>query len=290
MRVVAVLPPLVSLLSIACAEPEPAPQGPSAELVAEVMNPVDATPSADGSDIFIVTDSDAASQLLVLDSGEVTTLAEFEHARAVVADSTRFVYVADTGVDAVFSYDRGDANLQMISGTDGYGVRALHIADALYFVGSINPGPALYSIAPEGGTVSSIASGFPGFVDGVTRADDGTLYATGEAVAGGGAANGALFEIVDGEPVVLADGIHLGTPAGVAITPDEATVMVSSLSDAGTSQVLLVSRIDGSTAAFDDVIRENTSSGGLHRAVDEPTVFAWVDAPMGPGGIHRVTF
>lgn len=288
MRLFVVLPSLLSVCSVACVTPEFTPLGPNVEIVEEVMNPIDATPSADAFEIFVVTDSDAVSELLVLRSGDVMTLTSFEHARAVAADST-YVYVADVGVDAVFHFDIATATRSMMEGTDGLGARALHIGgDNLYIAGD----GALYSIYRHGApTPTMLATGFPGFIDGVTRTDDGTLYVTGEAVGGAGAEEGAVFEIVDGAPVVLADGIHIGTPAGVAITPDDATVMVSSLSDEGTSQVVLVSRADGSTSIFDDVINENTDSGGLHRAADVPNVYAWVDAPSGgPGGIHRVTF
>ncbi len=285
-----VAPLSLILVLVACTEPEPEPepQGLSVVLVEEVTNPVDATPSADGLDVYAITDSAVSSQLLALRSGEVTTLASFEHARAVVTDATGTVFVADTGADAVFAVD-AEGIPTMVEGTDGLGARALHLGedDRIYVAGDDGSGPAVFSVSQTGGEPTLLATGFPGFVDGIVQADDGTVYVTGEAVGGAGVEDGALFEIVDGQPVVRAEGIHLGSPAGVAITPDETTVMVSAISATGTSEVVLVSRADQSTTTFDDVIGENTDSGGLHRATNDPTVFAWADSA---GSVYRLNF
>lgn len=281
---------LVSLVACTATEPEPS-EGPRVELVQEVEGPVDSTPSADGSTVYVVTDTAAGSQLLHLADGEAHPLASFEHARAVVTDAAGIVYVADTGADAVFAVT-SDGTSTMLAGTEGLGARALHLGDVLYVAGDDGSGSGVvFEIPRDGGTATMLASGFPGLLDGIVRADDGTLYVAGEAVAGAGAEDGALFEIVDGEPAPLAEGIHLGTPAGVSLTPDDATVMVSSLSDAGTSQVVLVAREDGSTSIFDDVIRQNIGSGGLHRAAEAAEILSWCGIASGTsGGVYQVGF
>lgn len=284
---------LLLALLVACTATDPEPSsGPRVELVDEVEGAVDSTPTADGSATYVVTDTSAGSQLLHLADGEAHPLASFEHARAVVTDAAGIVYVADTGVDAVFAVPPELTNT-VVAGTEGLGARALHLGDALYVAGDDGTGRgAVFEVPRDGGTATMIAGGFPGFVDGIVVADDGTLYVTGEATAGAGAENGALFEVVDGEPTALAEGIHLGTPAGVALTPDEATVMVSSLSDQGTSQVLLVAREDGSTSSFDDVIGVNVGSGGLHSAASKPEVSSWCGVAGGSGGgrVYGVEF
>jgi hypothetical protein len=283
----------VLLASLVACTTEPAPSsGPRVELVAEVEGAVDSTPTADGTATYVVTDTGTSSQLFHLADGEAHPLASFEHARAVVTDDAGIVYVADTGVDAVFAVPPELTNT-MVAGTEGLGARALHLGDALYVAGDDGSGRgAVYEIPRDGGMATMIASGFPGFVDGIVQAEDGTFYVTGEATAGAGAEGGALFELVDGEPAVLAEGIHLGTPAGVALTPDGATVMVSSLSDEGTSQVVLVAREDGSTSIFDDVIGMNVGSGGLHAADRKPDVLSWCGVAGGSGGgrVYNVEF
>jgi len=278
----------VLLASVVACTTEPGPSsGPRVELVDEIEGAVDSIPTPDGSLTYVVTDTGSSSQLFHLADGEAHPLATFEHARAVVTDDAGIVYVADTGADAVFAVPPELTNT-IVAGTEGLGARALHLGDALdslYIAGDDGTGRgAVFEIPREGGTATMIASGFPGFVDGIVLADDGTLYVTGEAVAGAGAENGALFEVIDGEPTALAEGIHLGTPAGVALTPDGATVLVSSLSGQGTSQVLLVAREDGSTSSFDDVIGMNVGSGGLHSAANEPEILSWSGIAGGSGG------
>lgn len=288
------LVPFVSVLAVslaACTAPEPASGGPRVALIQAVEGPMDSTPSADGSQAYVVTDTAAGSALLHLVDGEAHPQASFEHARAVVTDAAGIIYVADTGVDAVFAVTSAGTST-VVAGTEGLGARALHLGDALYVAGDDGSGRgAVFEVPREGGSATLLASGFPGFVDGIVEAEDGTLYVAGERVAGAGAEDGALFEVVDGEPAALTEGIHLGTPAGVSMTPDEATVMVSSLSDAGTSQVVLVAREDGSTTTFDDVIRMNVGSGGLHRASGNPQVLSWCGVSGGAGGgVYGVEF
>ena len=53
--------------------------------------------------------------------------------------------------------------------------------------------------------------------------------------------------------------------------------MVSSLSAEGTAQVLIIDRETLARSVFDDVIRANTSAGGLHRARNDSSVTAWAD-------------
>lgn len=268
----------------ACAEPDDS----GVELVEALASPVDATPSADGREVYVVTDAAPQAQLLVLREGEVVTLAEFEHPRAVVTDAAGIVYVADTGVDAVFAVDP-EGNATIVPGSEGLGARALQLGDALYVAGSDASGGALFELPREGGTATLITAEFPGFIDGVAQTVDGSLYVTGERSAGSGAAEGALFEIVGNLPILRAEGLHLGSPAGIALTPDDTAVMISALSPTGTSEVVIISREDGARSIFDAVIGDNRASGGLHRAADEPTIYAWADSEAA-GGVYRVTF
>ena len=67
--------------------------------------------------------------------------------------------------------------------------------------------------------------------------------------------------------------------------------MLSSMSADGTAQVLIIDREPLEQSVFDDVIRANTSAGGLHRARNDSSVYAWADLTAGStGSVYRVSF
>ena len=85
--------------------------------------------------------------------------------------------------------------------------------------------------------------------------------------------------------------VTLGAPAGMALTQDESTLLVSSLAADGTSQVLIVDLATGATSTFNGTIGASHASGGLHRAQNNNT-FAWCGVTVGNGGagtVFRVT-
>lgn len=178
-----------------------------------------------------------------------------------------------------------DNPFTVIPGTEGYTVTALDYPAAdsgyVYFSG-LAPDemvPGIFRIPEDGGTAELVATGMATVPTGVVVASDGTIYST---------ADGALYE---GDTAV-ATGITLGSPAGVALTPDDSTVMVSALSGpGGHSEVVLVNRTDDTTTVFDDVISANVGSGGLHRAQQVATEYAWCGVTTGSGGtVYRVDF
>ncbi len=67
--------------------------------------------------------------------------------------------------------------------------------------------------------------------------------------------------------------------------------MVSSLSAEGTAQVLIIDREPLARSVFNDVIRANTSAGGLRRARNDSSVTAWADlTASSTGSVYRVSF
>ena len=120
---------------------------------------------------------------------------------------------------------------------------------------------------------------------GVAIARDGTLYVSDRGL--GRRLDGRLLKIADGRVRTVARSLRLGNPAGVALTSDGSTLLVSSLAPAaGTAQVLLVDTATLATSTFDDVIGANRSAGGLHRGLRTP-VMAWADVQR-PGRVYRV--
>ena len=86
---------------------------------------------------------------------------------------------------------------------------------------------------------------------------------------------GQVFKLSNGALTVVGPEFLPGNPTGIAATLDERKALVSSLDpQKGTSQVVILD-LDAHTAStFSEVIKENTYSGGLHRARFK-NVFAW---------------
>lgn len=120
--------------------------------------------------------------------------------------------------------------------------------------------------------------------DGVVVATDGTVYVTD------GEANGSAFAVSGGEIEEIVSGAVLGSPPGVSLTTDDSTLLISALDgEGGHSQVIGVNLSTGEPFFFNDVIGENTSSGGLHRARNLD-LFVWADTTgsNGGGSVYRV--
>jgi len=145
----------------------------------------------------------------------------------------------------------------------------------------------LFQVSSAGGTVTTLAEGAP-FVapDAVAVTAQGVAYVSDQGTGGGG--HGEVFRVVGGTVTPVLTGLHLGSPAGVGLVDDDATLLVSSENAATLAdQVLFLDLATGKTAAASKVIGANhDSSGGLHLAHDAATV-AWADTQ---GTIYRVRF
>lgn len=260
--------------------------GPEVLLAAGDLDaPTDATPSADASSIYFVTDGTAGSFLYEITDAGVTSLASFTHARGlVVGPEGDTVYVADPGADGLFSVSTAGGEASVIMNTQGFAPTAVEISNGeLYFAGTdpMDGGAAVYRISLSGGMPALVATA-PVELDGVVVGPDGVVYAAG---------GGTVFSIVDGMVSALAEDLTLGDPAGLALTPDDSTLMVSSLSAEGTSQVVLIDLATGAISTYDDVIGANVGSGGLHRAQGDASVYAWCGITSGgEGSVYRINF
>lgn len=252
--------------------------------------PVDAAPSPDGTRIYFLQDvaggqglfaidGDAAPRQLAAGLSDATSLAiASDGAAVVVAEATGLVRIA-----------AADGSTAEIAGVATYQPRGLDLVpeaggDTVVFTGvdPMDATPGVFRVPLAGGEVERLATGFDADaeLDGVTVMADGTAWVTDQ--------RGRIYQVEPGAaPEVVVDDTIVGDPAGVALTLDESTVLVSSVSAAGTSQVLLIDVASKTASVFDDVIHANAGSGGVHRARELDT-FAWCGIKSGSGAAGTV--
>ena len=273
----------------------------------EFINPVDAAPSPDGGITYFVAttpDGDPAVFAVATTGGDVWTVAAgrpLSRPRAVVVSTDAdTVFVADSNAEArgmVFAISISDGAIRPLPGTIGLSPRALDLVreggnEVLYFtgaeftnVGSVTRSALYRLVLGIDDTATLLYQAEPGvLLDGVSVGANGDMY-----LAAAESHSGRVLRLANGNAEVLVPEVALGAPAGIALTKEGATLLVSAHSDTGSSQVVVVNLRDNSRSIFDEVIRANRSSGGLHRALDTE-VFAWVDSTGGGGGrVYRVT-
>ncbi|MSP61424.1 MAG: hypothetical protein EXR72_13965 [Myxococcales bacterium] len=161
--------------------------------------------------------------------------------------------------------------------------------DRVYFTGTTRQGiPAVFR-SVGGDDARVLYRGAPlRAPDAVAAARGGDVFVTDTPDVPGA---GRVLRISNGRVHELASGLWLGSPAGVALTLDERTLLVSGLDDSGHSLVYLIDLASGAVSTFNDVIGANTTSGGLHRAA-RADVFSWADSssPDRGGRVYRIAF
>src|SRR6185295_14799604 len=90
---------------------------------------------------------------------------------------------------------------------------------------------------------------------------------------------------IDGSTVsLLLGGLHVGYPAGIALTHDETKLVISGIDADGADQVSIVDLATKEVTVIDDPqITSGVESAGLHRAHDTDT-FSWADSTAGGNG------
>lgn len=171
-------------------------------------------------------------------------------------------------------------NLDIVKGSGG---------DLIYFTG-VDPQdkqPGLFTLPLAGGDAPTVVAKGKPFVepDGVAVTRAGVAYVADRA--------GKVFKVENGKVTTTVGDVKTGRPAGVALTLDDAVLLVSAIDKGkGTDRVLLVALASGETGAVTKVVGENRSAGGVHRALNQ-NVFSWSDltAPRSGGGrgmVYRV--
>jgi len=268
---------------------------------ARTRAPLDATPSPDGTRVYYLATTldeqgeESAGVFAVAAVGgkgaTPETLSTGDPLVTPVGITTSLdgttLYVADTAASALFSLQSAGGTPSALSGTEGYQPAGLTVArrkqeERLFFTGrDPQRGAAgLFSVPASGGAVQLEASGElfaqPGGV---------VLSAVGDAfVVDMGEHTARVLRVHEGKTETFVSGIGVGFPAGITLTHDEHTLIVSGL-DPNTRHdvVYFVDVASGKLSQLTQVVGAFSEAAGLHRAHDKD-VFAWADSRANASG------
>lgn len=280
-------------------DPGDAPEAPALNISVAANDamspaPLDATPSPDGKQIYYTAlGSDENGEpapgvfSVAASGGEITRLAVGEPLIAPVNVSISLdgerLFIADPAASAVFTLSTTGGVPSAVAGTEGYAPRGLTVAkdkagrEYVYFTGRAldTQEAGLFRLDAGGGATESVASGAP-FADpaGVAVDAAGVAYVVETASED---ATARVIRVERGTPSTFVDGIGIGFPAGITLTRDDATVLVSGL-DPETKRdvVYFVSVSDKQITRLTKTVGQFHEPAGLHRAHDAD-VFAWAD-------------
>ena len=228
--------------------------------------------------------------------GAITTIASGTPLGAPLGISVSLdgttLFVADPGAasgGAILSVPSAGGAPTALGGTAGYypgGVVVAKVNDqeSVYFTGRdpTSGAPGLFMTAEAGGGVTTVAEGAP-FAEpgGVVVAKDGTAYVA-DSLASGDLA--AIVKVSGGAASLLVPRIGVGFPAGVTLTEDESTLLVSGLDPVTRTDLVYFADVKtGELSRLTDPISAFHDSAGLHRAYGA-NVFAWADSRANTNG------
>jgi sugar lactone lactonase YvrE len=282
---------------------------------AATRSPVDATPSPDGDRIYYLATAtgDGADEAGVFSvagdgAGEIETLAvggalsspgsisvSVDGERLFVAD---IAMSTDAGQGAVMTLaSSGGDEPVVVPGTEGYAPRGLVLAEVdgeshLYFTGT-DPESRLagvFRVPPDGGDVETLATGEP-FSEptGVAVTNDGTVYVVDADAATAERGEAAVMSLREDEVETVIDGIGAGPAAGIAVTLDASTLLVSGLDpESRRDRVYVLDTKSSKLAQIVEPFDSFSRAAGLHRA-HNANVFAWADGEANDWGtVYRV--
>jgi len=179
----------------------------------------------------------------------------------------------------------------------GYAPRAVTVAESgdVYFSGRDPEDGAVgvFRLVAEG--AERIYAGAP-LVDpsGIAVFSDGRVLVADTSLADAEdselASRSGVVLIEDGEASVFASGYETGYPAGIALTADDRTLIVSGQGPDSSNLVFLFSTADPAEPVYVETAfaDEHWSSAGLHRAHGENR-FAWCDRNASGGTVYAIT-
>ncbi len=202
------------------------------------------------------------------------------------------LFVADPGAGsaalddagALFAIDLPGGAVTPVRGGEGMRARGLEVVrgadseERIVFSGRDREGgqPGVFALPSGGGEASAIATGSP-LVDpsGVAVASGGDIFVCDTLASPDRTAT--LFRIEDGFVSVFATGLHVGYPCGLALTRDDAALLVLTRNAArGADEVVRIEVASGARSATATGAPSHDEPGGLHRAKGAD-VFAFVD-------------
>ncbi|HVY46150.1 MAG TPA: hypothetical protein VHB21_09735 [Minicystis sp.] len=286
---------------------------------ASFASPFDATPDPAGTSTMYFTGLDTAGLPGVfkvpMGGGSVTTISKgpplvTPFGIATSSDGSQ-LYVADPGGEPG-STDRGviwsmgtalDQTPMPVNGSGGKSARSLVLtvennADVLYFTGFDDAAgeAAVYKLATNGGMANKVVGGAPmRDPSGIAVAANGDLYVAD--TVGSTSHEAQIVKIHNGAASPWVTDLKVNYPAGVALTKDGKTLLVSSLDPDANTDVIV--QIDVATKTETDFTHSGSvnlttliEAAGMHRAVSS-NVFGWVDSAAGDmsaGTVYSLKF
>lgn len=255
--------------------------------------PLDSTPNLDGTTIYFTAKGQNGAGVFRVPArgGEVTALftgSPFVNPRGIViSPDGKQLFITDPGAGnggTLFLLSIQGGSPAPLQGSIGTAPQNLHVVNqngqqTIYFTGKDPSGgqPAVLTLPISGGQMPSIVyKGSPLVTpDGIVVTSSGIVYVSDRSA--GGSAQGKVFKIQGSSLSVIVNQVRTGNPAGIALSPDESVLLVSSLQpDSLADQVLLVHLKTGQTGIVSKIVGQNhNDAGGLHASPGQKSVFSW---------------
>jgi sugar lactone lactonase YvrE len=284
----------------------PAPKINAAANDSAIRAPLDATPSPNGDRVYYSAllrgddgeDVPGVFSVAADGSGEIQTLASGEPLTAPVGVSVSLdgsqLFIADSATGsgsrgAILTLSSAGGSARVLAGTQGYAPAGLAIArfkdqEYLYFTGRDpnTAAPGLFRVAASGGVAEAVADA-AAFEDpsGVAISAKGDAYVV-DAVSSEHAAR--VVRVHEGKAAAFLSDIGIGFPAGITLTHDDSTLLVSGVDLTSKHDVVyFVDVASGKQTRLTKTIGAFAEAAGLHRAHDAD-VFAWADSEANASG------
>ena len=293
----------------ACAPPPPlAPTkstGPKITLASQsgdYTRPRDSVPDPNGQTIYFTAENGKGQGVFKVAAAGGATSEVFVGAPFMAPTGVgmsldgKQLFVADPQANQIFAVPVASSGQPpaAVAGSTGTAPRGMDVVSEkgqpiLYFSGKDpqDGQAAVFKLAPAGAEKPTIiVKGAPlTEPDGIAVAPDGTIYVADRTAAGDGF--GKVFKITNGKITALVEKVLTGNPAGIALTQDGATLLISALqADGKSDQVLVVNTATGESSSVTDVVGKNSAAGGVHRA-HNLNEFSWADLTCPGGGTVR---
>ena len=250
------------------------------------QTPLDATPDLTGTTIYFTAhDTQGAGVFKVPAAGGAASAVfvgkPFVAPRGItISADGQELYVADPTAGQIFLLAVTGGTPTVLKGSAGTAPQNLNrVQQTLYFTG-IDPTSRQVAVLklPTSGayTPTVIVQGSPLVApDGVVVSQAGVIYVSDRSASGNGL--GTVFKIVGSTLTPILSQVHLGDPAGIALSPDESILLISALQPGNLhDQVLLLNLSSGETGSVTKVVGENiNNAGGLHASPGNKNILAW---------------